>query len=174
MVHADPQLINIAVLTRKMCEAKDSHMRRAWSTAVVEDIAGSLLVKLLFLPGLARIMYAIGLRGEDWHAVDPTESLLQFDCTIILIQAAMFSASELALYAVRPSPEEHNEPPPIILNISSVPDSPASNNYVFGFAITITSKSYRYSSCLLQRCHLSFTTVLSWSWCSLPFVPVLP
>jgi len=96
-------------------------------------------------------MYAIGLRGANWHAVEPSEFLLQFDCSIILIQAAMFAASELAIYALRPSPNKHNEAPPIMLNSPSGTDNPAPNKHLFGFIITIASKSHRYSSCLLQR-----------------------
>lgn len=140
VVHAGPQLINVAVLIRKMCDAADTHMRQAWATAAVEDIVGSLLVKLLLLPGLARIMYAVGLRGEDWHAEDPTEFVLGFDCTALLIQAGLFIATELALYTIRPSQEEHDAPPRLILNLPSGTNDPTQNDFVWAVIVVLAGK----------------------------------
>ena len=88
------------------------------------------MIKLLLLPGFARVMYAIGRRGELWWAPDPSEFHFSFDCSIIVSEAAMFASSELALYAIRPAQSgEHRD------SLQTILGTPEDNNLLSGRAI---------------------------------------
>jgi len=60
VIHAGPQLINVFVLILKSFGTHDDDLETqlAWSSAAIDDIVGSLIIKLLLVPGVARTMYA--------------------------------------------------------------------------------------------------------------------
>jgi len=109
----------------------------------------------------------VGRRGEHWWNEDRTEWFLSFDSSLLIIESAMFTASEYALYAIRPEPtrDHHGTLQGTFQAIFNPPvtENPVRDSATYAIMVTLAgmSESLRCSPCLFQPYRSSLTPASS-------------